>query len=515
MKNNENKKLQEMEKFLSTEIIDENQNLIPQGYELIKKYPLHAPFSYANILYNEEKSSYLYYVDELKLNQDEKRLFEHLYSLVEESLESPNTSKNDSDFDNHLNKIIKENEKKFLNDSVISMEKVKYYLKRDITGYGLIDALMHDVNIEDISCSGTETPIYIWHRNYDSIQTTIQFHSEEKLNSFISRIVFRAGKHVSSAFPISDLALQGNHRLAVLYQKEITPKGTSFTIRKFREDPYTIIDLISFGTIDLQIAAYLWMLVEAKMSIIIIGSTGSGKTTILNSMAGLVSPNHKIFSVEDVAEININHENWFTLVARTGFGLSGEGEIGLYDLIKAGVRHRPDYIVVGEIRGSEAYVMFQAMATGHGGLCTMHADSLESASKRLQQKPMDIPPAYISLMNCAVVVKRVKDNATGRSSRRVISVSEIISADSSHQTFLWNPKTDYFESNLQQSILLQRIAEHTGSTLNEVLVEHGKRMGILKWMLEHDIRDYKKVTEVIGKYYKDPAALIQTIDSGA
>src|SRR5574338_2068 len=171
------------------------------------------------------------------------------------------------------------------------------------------------------------------------------------------------------------------------------------------------------------------MLVESKISMIVIGSTGSGKTTILNAITGLVNPDYKIYSVEDVAEININHENWFSLVSRSGFGLSGEGEIGLYDLIKSGVRHRPDYIIVGEIRGSEAYVMFQAMATGHGGLCTMHADSLESASKRLQQKPMDIPASYLPLMNCAIVIRRVKDNMTGQSSRRAISIQEIENAD--------------------------------------------------------------------------------------
>ena len=153
------------------------------------------------------------------------------------------------------------------------------------------------------------------------------------------------------------------------------------------------------------------------MSIMVIGSTGSGKTTILNAITGLIDPDFKIFSVEDVSEINIKHENWFSLVSRTGFGPTGEGEIGLYDLIKSGVRHRPDYIVVGEIRGSEAYVMFQAMATGHGGLCTMHADSLESATKRLQQKPMDIPASYMALMNCAIVIKRVKGQ-DGRSTRR-------------------------------------------------------------------------------------------------
>lgn len=502
------------ENILAGDLIDETQTQIPDGYETIKKYPLHAPFSYANILYNKEKSNYLYFVDELKLNRDEIVIFENLYKLIEQSLESPKDSDSDT-LDEHLNTVLKEHERLFLNNSSTSMEKVKYYLKRDINGFGIIDPIMHDVNIEDVSCSGTQKPIFVWHRNYDSIPTNIQFSTEEKLNNFVSRIVFRAGKHVSAAFPISDLALQGNHRISVLYQKEVTPKGTSFTIRKFKEDPYTVIDLIRFGTINIAIAAYLWLLIESKMSFIVIGSTGSGKTTLLNAITGLVHPDYKIFSVEDVAEININHENWFTLVARSGFGMGGEGEIGLYDLIKAGVRHRPDYIVVGEIRGSEAYVMFQAMATGHGGLCTMHADSLESAVKRLQQKPMDIPPAYISLMNCALVVKRVKENSTGQSSRRVVTVSEITAANASHPAFHWEPRTDYFKDELRDSVLLKKISEATGRDIAEVLAEHQKRITVLKWMMEQGIRDYKKVAEVIGRYYRDPQSLMAQVEVDA
>ncbi|MGI0060542.1 MAG: type II/IV secretion system ATPase subunit, partial [Nitrosotalea sp.] len=299
-------KTQEIETFLENQIIAEGQSQIPSGYEVIQKYPLQPPFSYANILYNKEKSTYLYFVDELRLNKEDVMIFKTLYKLIEESLESPSKSDGNQNFEDHLNKILKENEKMFLNhSSMSSMEKVKYYLNRDIVGFGLIDPIMHDVNIEDVSCSGTDKPIFIWHRNYDSIPTNIQYASNEQLNSFVSRIVFRAGKHISTAFPISDLALQGNHRISVLYQKEVTPKGTSFTIRKFREDPYTIIDLMKFGTISISIAAYLWMLVEAKQSFIIIGSTGSGKTTILNAITGLVHPDYKIFSVEEVAEINI------------------------------------------------------------------------------------------------------------------------------------------------------------------------------------------------------------------
>jgi len=507
-----NLKTQGLEDFLKSDFLDSIHKRGFEGYELVNKYPLNPPFSYANILYEKKTAGYLYRVDEIKLNYEEERLRKRLYNLIELNLDSPQESKT-AEFEACLNEVIKENQKELQELPVSSMEKAKYYLQRNITGFGKIDSLMYDPNIEDISCSGIDKPIYIWHREYDSIPTNIQFKREE-LNSFVSRIVFRAGKHISAAFPITDLALEGNHRISVLYQKEVTPKGTSFTIRKFNKDPYTVIDLINFGTIDIDIAAYLWLLIESKMSIIIIGSTGSGKTTTLNAITCLINPDLKIFSVEDVAEININHDNWFSLISRTGFGLKGEGEIGLYDLIKSGVRHRPDYLIVGEIRGSEAYVMFQAMATGHGGLCTMHADSLDSAAKRLQQKPMDIPPAYLPLMNCAIIIRRVKDRVTGQSARKAISIEEIKNPTTFNTVFRWNPKTDYFESNIGDSVLIEKISLLTGQTSEEVLQEFDVRTRILKWMQENDIRDYKEVGEIIGKYYREPKRLMEKIENG-
>lgn len=501
---------QGLEGFLKSDFLNEVKTKIPGGFIEVETYPLKPPFSYAKILQDKENGSYLYQIDEVKLNSNEQTIFEKLYNLIEQNLDSPEKINKEFGFISFLNKILNENEKLFLDYTTASIEKVKYYLERDIVGFGIIDPIMNDPNIEDVSCSGILSPIYIWHRKYDSLPTSVQF-EDEKLNNFVSRIVFRAGKHISSAFPITDLALEGNHRISVLYQKEITPKGTSFTIRKFREDPYTIVDLINFGTIGLESAAYLWMLVEQKMSMIIIGATGSGKTTILNAITGLVNPDYKIFSVEDVSEININHKNWFSLVSRNGFGAGGEGEIGLYDLIKSGVRHRPDYIVVGEIRGSEAYVMFQAMATGHGGLCTMHADSLESASKRLQQKPMDIPAAYFSLMNCAVIIKRVRENTSGQSSRKAVAIQEIESSDSYETIFKWNPKTDYFDSDLDSSIMFKRISEQTGQDIEDIINEYRRRIIVLKYLVEHGIRRYEKVSEIIGKYYRDPERLLEKI----
>ena len=509
-----NEKQIELGNILNKELLDQSVvDKVSSQFKVVKEYPLLAPFSYAKILWDEKNSNYQYFVDEIKLNFEEERIYKDLYTFVEHSLDSLEPTK-DEKFDNHLNEVIKKHEGFFVSNPVASMEKVKYFLKKDIMGFGEIDPLMHDPNIEDISCSGPNLPIYVWHRNYDSISSNIKFESHQKLNSFITRIVFKSGKHVSTAHPISDLALAGNHRISVLYQKEITPKGTSFTIRKFKEDPYTIIDLIGFGTIDLDTAAYLWMMVEAKMSIMIIGATGSGKTTVLNAIAGLVSENDKLFSVEDVAEINLPHDNWFSLISRSGYGSNDEGEIGLYELIKSGVRHRPDYIIVGEIRGSEAYVMFQAMATGHGGLCTMHADSFESASKRLQQKPMNIPPAYLSLMNCALVIKRVKDKKTGKSMRRALSLEEISNDITPNSVIKWNPKSDFFENKFEASKNLKKISEHLGESFEDILNEHKKRTKILKWMSANNIREHKAVTEMIRKYYTDPKSILKKINYG-
>ncbi len=506
---NNDKTKKSMESFLASEYFDPNQKQISSELKIIKNYELNAPYSYANILYNENDSSYQYQIDEIKLNHEEQEIFNKLYQLLEENIDSAKNTKG-GNFEQFLTQIIEENKKLFQRYAIASLEKVKYYLRRDIAGFGIIDGLMRDPNIEDVSCAGIGTPIYIWHREFESIRTNIQFETSN-LNNFVSKIVFRAGKHVSSAHPITDLALEGNHRISVLYEKEVTPKGTSFTIRKFKEDPYTIVDLMDFETMDPAMAAYLWLLMESKMSIMVIGSTGSGKTTILNAITGLVNPDYKIFSVEDVSEINIKHENWFSLISRPGFGAQDEGEIGLYDLIKSGVRHRPDYIIVGEIRGSEAYVMFQAMATGHGGLCTMHADSLVSATKRLQQKPMEIPASYMTLMNCAIVIRRVKDNQTGKSSRKIISVEEIKDSNSFNSVFKWNPKNKSFDSEIEKSEMIKRIAESQGQTINEVIEECHKRIEILKWMKEHNIRDYKETSEIIGRYYRNPKEILNTI----
>ena len=489
---------------------------VPEGYQSVQRYPLVPPFCYASILKSDEYSDMVYSIDELPMNEEEAKIYGSIKELMERQIDSPRLLDNiETSFVSEVGRLLKDH---LGGTKPAMLEKVKYYLKRDVLGFGVIDPLFHDPFIEDITCGGPKKPIFVYHRNYEGLGTNVSFRDEEALDSFVMKMVHRAGKHISAAHPIVDASLPGNHRLAALYKKEVTTTGSSFTIRKFREDPITIVDLINSDALDVDMAAYLWLMLDNKKSIMVIGSTGGGKTTILNAITGLINPSFKLFTVEDVAEINIPHVNWFSLVSRASFGLESQGEIGLFDLLKSGMRHRPDYILVGEIRGEEAYVLFQAVATGHGGIATMHADDSEAAVRRLQQKPMDIPPAYVPLMNCIVNVKRVRLKTESTSSnimmaRRVTEVTELLSHNNINSVFAWDPAYDGYLDNLAKSRHLQRIAVDTGVDMEDIAEDLARRKSVLTWMLSRGIRDYKSISKVIGMFNQEPARLMEKVKS--
>jgi flagellar protein FlaI len=296
----------------------------------------------------------------------------------------------------------------------------------------------------------------------------------------------------------------------------VTPSGTSFTIRKFRTDPLTIIDLLRMETLSDSMAAYLWLLMENKYSAMIVGATGAGKTTALNAIACLTHPSYKIITVEEVAEINLPHENWVSTISRPGFGIERAGEIALYDLIKSAVRHRPDLIIVGEIRGEEAYVLFQSLATGHGGLCTMHADSVEIALKRLTQPPMDIPQSILPLMNCLIVVKHVKNpsfvsGTKQGSTRKFINTAEITSSGNTVELSKWKPGSDTFTETFEESYILKRMAMNLDLSFDLLLRELERRKEVLVWMADMNIRDYRSVNEILSQYYNKPEAVYRKV----
>ncbi|MEM3051099.1 MAG: type II/IV secretion system ATPase subunit [Candidatus Bathyarchaeia archaeon] len=493
---------------------------IPRGLKVVDKYPLYEPFAHVVIVQNPKTGEYKYILDELQLDPLEKGVYDRILEILLAEIESPKEEILDP------RKFFAEEAKKIVDKYRISLGwlpdvswyKILYHAERDLVGFGKIDPLMRDPNIEDISCDGVNKPVYVWHRNYESIETSLQFPDDETLDNLVVKLVHMAGKHVSSAFPIVDASLPGKHRLAVAYRREITPFGTAFTIRKFREDPYSIIDLINIGTFSEEMAAYFWICLESRASIMVLGGTAAGKTTALNALACLIKPGSKIITIEETAELNLPHENWVSLIARQSYGLggSGVGEVTLFDLVKTSMRHRPDIMIVGEVRGQEAYVLFQALATGHGGMCTMHAENLDSAVKRLTQKPMDISPAYIPLMNIVLSVRRVHliKNNERKAFRRVITVSEIEDYEKYHAPSKWNPAKDIHEINFDDSILLSSIAERQGISKNTLLEELERRKNVLHWMRERNIRSYKDVAAIIAEYYARPKQIYEKILAG-
>jgi archaeal flagellar protein FlaI len=344
------------------------------------------------------------------------------------------------------------------------------------------------------------------------------FENDDVLDNMVVKLVHMAGKHVSSAFPIVDASLPGKHRLAVCYRREITPFGTAFTIRKFREDPYSIIDLINIGTFSEEMAAYLWICLENRASVMVLGGTAAGKTTALNALACLIKPGNKIMTIEETAELNLSHENWVSLISRQSYGLGGSnvGEVALFDLVKTCMRHRPDLMIVGEVRGQEAYVLFQALATGHGGMCTMHAENIDSAVKRLTQKPMDISPAYIPLMNVVMSVQRVHliKNGEKKAFRRVLNVNEIADFENYIHPFKWDPIKDEHKMNLEGSAQFSSISERLGLSVQELIAEMDRRRNVLHWMREQKIRSYKEVANIIAEYYARPKSFYEKIKTG-
>lgn len=481
---------------------------LPEDAIKIETYAVFPPHSEVMIVSLPELGGgNAYFINETPLSDDEREIHLKLVGMLSKEIEPPKTGADPkAHVVNEAHRLAKKYglTKKIAEDS---WPKLEYYLHRDLVGFGDIDVMMNDPMIEDLSVNGLNMPVYVWHRKYESLPTNLTITDETALDNLIVKLAHLSGKHISTAFPILDAMLPGKDRLAATFRREVSPDGGSFSIRRFREEPFSIIDLIEMGTLNAEIAAYFWLLIENRMTLAVIGGTGAGKTSTLNALASLVKPSMKIVTVEEIPELNLPHDNWVRLVSRESYGLGAfkTGEVGLFELVKTSLRYRPDYIIVGEIRGEEAFVLFQALATGHGGLTTIHAENLEYTVKRLTSQPMNVAKTYIPLVNAAPLIERVRlpisMNGESTFGRRVKALMEIADYEDYRVISEWNPVNDTFKVDLKNSVHLDKIAARRGITIAEILTEISNRAAFLTNLKLQGIRNNIELAKHITNYY--------------
>lgn len=396
-----------------------------------------------------------------------------------------------------------------------AIDTLHYYVMRDFIGLEKIEPLVRDRFIEDISCDGVNIPIFVYHRypQFGSIKTNITFSNRDELDSFVNKLAERCGRTISIAKPLLDGTLPDGSRLQATLGTDIARNGSNFTIRMFSEKPMTPVDIIKSGTCDLKMMAYFWFLVEHGSSILISGGTASGKTSLLNVLSLFIKPQMKIISIEDTSELRLPHTHWVPEVARTP--ISEEGKVDMFELLRESLRQRPDYIIVGEVRGKEAYVLFQQMAVGHPGLSTVHAENFPKLLDRMTSPPINLQASLLQNLDLIIFLKRVKQGK--KYIRRAFSLIEVVGYDQNakapvtNEPIIWDARTDTF-TTVRESTLLKKIADMAGMSQSDVREEIEQRAKVIKWMVKRNITDYKKIASIISTFYLSPDFLLGRIE---
>jgi flagellar protein FlaI len=467
------------------------------------------PFLYAHVTLNTKTSDYGYNVVEPTLTPREEETLQYLIDTLSmilkydlEKIEDTESKK--TYIEETVRNIYKDYNLKL---TTSSKKKILYYILRDFVGYGKMDPLMHDLAVEDISCDGTAIPLYIYHKEYGSIRTNIIFESDEEVEGYVVSLAQKCNKIISVADPILDATLPDGSRLNATLGREVTTRGSSFSIRKFREDPITITDLVNWNTCSPEMAAHIWMAVHYGESIIFAGGTASGKTATMNASSIFIPPSVKIISIEDTREVNLPHQNWIAGITRETGDEDSAGNITMFKLLKAALRQRPEYILVGEVRGEETMTMFQAMATGHITYSTMHADSVSSIVYRLENPPINIPRVLLTALNMVVIHGQMR--LKGKMVRRIVEITEIIGIEPTtlevitNKAYIWNPSTDTFTYG-GHSNLYEKYMDRDDSTYEEVMAELNRRADVVRWMCSHNVRNLTYVADIVAQYYEDP-----------
>jgi len=494
--------------------------LVDPNLQEIEIAPVVQNYSYVRVLYNTMLNEYFYEVIEPKLVQEEEDLLEVLKEILVENLELLEDA-GSKERETYLRRVVDGLLRELgVTLHPVSKERVMYFVLRDFIRYSAIDAVMIDSNVEDVSCDGVGIPFYIYHRKYGSIPSNLKFTDAVELDQFVVWLAQKCGKHISVAQPMLDATIPDGSRLQATLGKHVTKRGSSFTIRRFKENPFTPLDLIRFKTMSLDMMAYLWLAIESGQSMLICGGTASGKTTTLNAILLFIPPQMKIVSIEDTRELNLPHENWVPLLTRGGFGgksaATGRaaGEIDMFDLLAAALRQRPQYLMVGEVRGPEAFVVFQAMATGKSAYTTFHADDVQSMVHRLENDPINLPRALVAALDLVLLQAQVKVGTD--MTRRVKALIEIVGTDPesneliTNSAYTWNPADDTFNYS-GHSYVYEKVMLARNWTQRRMEQEVKRRIDIFEYMKKVGMKNYREVAKIVSSYYKDPDETMKVV----
>ncbi len=411
------------------------------------------------------------------------------------------TPQKTSFFDNLMNKFRKVS--KIQLDPVVA-ERVRYYFIRDKIGLGKLQPLINDPYIEDITCNG-KGPLYVEHKIFESLESRVIFHTDEELDQFALYLSERSGRPASHANPVVDAALPDGSRINIVYGTDVSMHGSNFTIRKFSEDVISVVNLLGWKTLSSQLLAYLWMVLSSHHSMMVVGETASGKTTTLNAVLTFIDPNAKIVSIEDTPEVKVPHQNWTREVTRPA---SAGNPVDIFALVKAALRQRPNLIIIGEIRGEEGNMAFQAMQTGHPMVATFHAGSVRAFVNRMTGKPINVPPAFIALLDL-VYIQMAVQGPGGKMLRRCISCNELVDylpkKDKFRyvELFSWDAGDDVHIFRNQSYVFEEKIAKKRGIKRKDIRILYDElrtKRHILEAFNELGINDYYTIFKILTKY---------------
>lgn len=399
---------------------------------------------------------------------------------------------------------------------VRDVERLATQISQVMLGYGKLDPMIKDDDLEEIMVIGTGSSVFVYHRKIGMMVTNVVFESDDDIRAIIDVIARQVNRRIDQQTPILDARLKDGSRVNATLPP-VSADGPTLTIRKFRKDPLTVVDLINFKTMSSHLAGFLWLCTDGMgvkpCNAIIAGGTGSGKTTTLNTIAAFVPPRERIITIEDTLELQLPHSHVLRMETRPP-NIEGKGELTMDTLVKNSLRQRPDRVIVGEVRGAEAITLFTALNTGHSGMGTLHSNTARETITRLVNPPMNVPNIMIPALDFIIMQNRMY-RAEGGSLRRITEVAEVVGMEEGNvqlnRVFEWNNVTDKVEYVGIASQTLREMAEMRGVGITELEEEIEKRRLVLEYLADNNIRSIEEVGRCVNSYYKDPDAMLDRI----